>query len=151
MKRHQVLLQSSSLPSACHAGIRIEEPRAGQASTCREGFLPHLSHEPSGLLALGGENNGGLQPHLGVCVGVGPRQRSRAGSGCSNLFPLLSSQGLAAMAFPRVRLVVTADDFGYCPRRDEGIVEAFLAGTVTSVSLLVNGTAAESAAELARR
>nr|XP_004670909.2 carbohydrate deacetylase isoform X1 [Jaculus jaculus] len=55
------------------------------------------------------------------------------------------------MARPRVRLVVTADDFGYCPRRDEGIVEAFLAGTVTSVSLLVNGTAAESAAELARR
>uniref|UniRef100_A0A8C9PG86 Carbohydrate deacetylase n=1 Tax=Spermophilus dauricus TaxID=99837 RepID=A0A8C9PG86_SPEDA len=47
------------------------------------------------------------------------------------------------MAGPRVRLVVTADDFGYCPRRDEGIVEAFLAGTVTSVSLL--------AAELARR
>ncbi|KAM6165885.1 carbohydrate deacetylase isoform 1-T1 [Erethizon dorsatum] len=55
------------------------------------------------------------------------------------------------MAWPRVRLVVTADDFGYCPRRDEGIVEAFLAGTVTSVSLLVNGAAAESAAELARR
>ncbi|XP_032509768.1 carbohydrate deacetylase isoform X2 [Phocoena sinus] len=51
----------------------------------------------------------------------------------------------------RVRLVVTADDFGYCPRRDEGIVEAFLAGAVTSVSLLVNGAAAESAAELARR
>lgn len=58
---------------------------------------------------------------------------------------------LAAMAWPRVRLVVTADDFGYCPRRDKGIVEAFLAGTVTSVSLLVNGTAAESAAELALR
>ncbi|NP_001230491.1 carbohydrate deacetylase [Sus scrofa] len=55
------------------------------------------------------------------------------------------------MAGPRVRLVVTADDFGYCPRRDEGIVEAFLAGAVTSVSLLVNGAAAESAAELARR
>uniref|UniRef100_A0A8C0ZXA2 Carbohydrate deacetylase n=1 Tax=Castor canadensis TaxID=51338 RepID=A0A8C0ZXA2_CASCN len=55
------------------------------------------------------------------------------------------------MARPRVLLVVTADDFGYCPRRDEGIVEAFLAGTVTSVSLLVNGMAAESAAELARR
>ncbi|XP_005391760.2 PREDICTED: carbohydrate deacetylase [Chinchilla lanigera] len=55
------------------------------------------------------------------------------------------------MARPRVRLVVTADDFGYCPRRDEGIVEAFLAGIVTSVSLLVNGAAAESAAELARR
>ncbi|XP_004628201.2 carbohydrate deacetylase [Octodon degus] len=55
------------------------------------------------------------------------------------------------MSWPRVRLVVTADDFGYCPRRNEGIVEAFLAGTVTSVSLLVNGAAAESAAELARR
>ncbi|CAK7314415.1 Carbohydrate deacetylase [Vulpes lagopus] len=55
------------------------------------------------------------------------------------------------MARPRVRLVVTADDFGYCPRRDEGIVEAFLAGAVTSVSLLVNGAAAESAAELAGR
>ncbi|XP_044096993.1 carbohydrate deacetylase isoform X2 [Neovison vison] len=55
------------------------------------------------------------------------------------------------MARPRVRLVITADDFGYCPRRDEGIVEAFLAGAVTSVSLLVNGVAAESAAELAGR
>lgn len=55
------------------------------------------------------------------------------------------------MARPRVRLVITADDFGYCPRRDEGIVEAFLAGAVTSASLLVNGAAAESAAELARR
>lgn len=55
------------------------------------------------------------------------------------------------MAWPRVRLVVTADDFGYCPRRDEGIVEAFLAGAVTSVSLLVNGATAESAADLARR
>lgn len=58
---------------------------------------------------------------------------------------------MAAVSRPRVRLVVTADDFGYCPRRDQGIVEAFLAGTVTSVSLLVNGTAAESAAQLARR
>ncbi|XP_075390422.1 carbohydrate deacetylase isoform X1 [Tenrec ecaudatus] len=55
------------------------------------------------------------------------------------------------MAGPRVHLVITADDFGYCPRRDEGIVEAFLVGAVTSVSLLVNGAATESAAELARR
>ncbi|XP_030741338.1 carbohydrate deacetylase isoform X2 [Echinops telfairi] len=55
------------------------------------------------------------------------------------------------MARPRVHLVITADDFGYCPRRDEGIVEAFLVGAVTSVSLLVNGVATESAAELARR
>lgn len=97
------------------------------------------------------KNNGGVQSHLVACVGVGPRQRSRAGSGCCSPFSLVSSQRLAAMAWPRVQLVVTADDFGYCPRRDKGIVEAFLAGTVTSVSLLANGTAAESAAELARR
>ncbi|XP_049978931.1 carbohydrate deacetylase isoform X3 [Alexandromys fortis] len=100
---------------------------------------------------LGSKNNGGVQSHLVACVGVGPRRRSRAGSGCCSPFSLVSSQRLAAMAWPRVQLVVTADDFGYCPRRDKGIVEAFLAGTVTSVSLLANGTAAESAAELARR
>lgn len=70
---------------------------------------------------------------------------------CPGHFPQVASGFWAAMARPRVLLVVTADDFGYCPRRDEGIVEAFLAGTVTSVSLLVNGMAAESAAELARR
>ncbi|XP_043831431.1 carbohydrate deacetylase isoform X1 [Dromiciops gliroides] len=52
---------------------------------------------------------------------------------------------------PRVQLVVTGDDFGYCPRRDQGIVEAFLAGALTGVSLLVNGASADTAAQLARR
>uniref|UniRef100_A0A4X2M535 Carbohydrate deacetylase n=1 Tax=Vombatus ursinus TaxID=29139 RepID=A0A4X2M535_VOMUR len=52
---------------------------------------------------------------------------------------------------PRVRLIVTGDDFGYCPLRDRGLVEAFLAGALTGVSLLVNGASADTAAQLARR
>ncbi|XP_075177352.1 carbohydrate deacetylase isoform X2 [Anomaloglossus baeobatrachus] len=51
----------------------------------------------------------------------------------------------------RIKLVVTGDDFGYCPRRDVGIVECFHAGAITNVSLLVNGVSAACAAELARR
>ncbi|XP_019362485.1 PREDICTED: carbohydrate deacetylase [Gavialis gangeticus] len=51
----------------------------------------------------------------------------------------------------RVKLIVTGDDFGYCPRRNQGIVECFLAGAVSNVSLLVNGSAATDAAQLARR
>ncbi|XP_046496321.1 carbohydrate deacetylase isoform X2 [Equus quagga] len=101
---------------------------------------------------VGGENKGEVQPRQGVCVGAGPRAASRGGAWTVQPNPLgAEPPAEAPMARPRVRLVVTADDFGYCPRRDEGIVEAFLAGAVTSVSLLVNGAAAESAAELARR
>ncbi|XP_074062693.1 carbohydrate deacetylase [Macrotis lagotis] len=55
------------------------------------------------------------------------------------------------MSGPRVRLVVTGDDLGYCPRRDQGLLEAFLAGALSGASLLVNGAAADSAAGLARR
>ncbi|XP_034646900.1 carbohydrate deacetylase [Trachemys scripta elegans] len=51
----------------------------------------------------------------------------------------------------RVKLIVTGDDFGYCPRRNQGIVECFLAGAVSNVSLMVNGSAAPAAAQLARR
>lgn len=99
----------------------------------------------------GGENKGQVPVRrvpawgrgLGACLGRGLKCLDRVAP------PPAASGG--TMAGPRVRLVVTADDFGYCPRRDEGIVEAFLAGAVTSVSLLVNGAAAESAAELARR
>ncbi|KAM8797591.1 carbohydrate deacetylase [Eudromia elegans] len=50
-----------------------------------------------------------------------------------------------------VKLIVTGDDFGYCPRRNQGIVECFLAGAVSNVSLLVNGSAAADAAALAGR
>uniref|UniRef100_H3AXC0 Carbohydrate deacetylase n=1 Tax=Latimeria chalumnae TaxID=7897 RepID=H3AXC0_LATCH len=55
------------------------------------------------------------------------------------------------MPQPRVKLVVTGDDFGYCRRRNQGIVECFWAGAVSNVSLLVNGYAARDAAELAKR
>ncbi|XP_068167052.1 carbohydrate deacetylase isoform X2 [Antennarius striatus] len=55
------------------------------------------------------------------------------------------------MSEPRMKLVVTADDFGYCPKRNQGIVESFLAGGVSSTSLLVNASAAREAADLARR
>ncbi|NXR68402.1 YDJC deacetylase, partial [Rhadina sibilatrix] len=51
----------------------------------------------------------------------------------------------------QVKLIVTGDDFGYCPRRNQGIVDCFLAGAISNVSLLVNGSAAADAAELARR
>ncbi|XP_029961638.1 carbohydrate deacetylase [Salarias fasciatus] len=55
------------------------------------------------------------------------------------------------MPQPRMLLVVTGDDFGYCPRRTRGIVDGFLSGGVSNVSLLVNGSAAEEAARLAKR
>ncbi|KAK3538475.1 hypothetical protein QTP86_004657 [Hemibagrus guttatus] len=55
------------------------------------------------------------------------------------------------MPQPRVKLVVTGDDFGYCARRNRGIAEAFLAGGISNASLLVNGASAEHAAHLANR
>ncbi|KAG7254881.1 hypothetical protein CRUP_006916 [Coryphaenoides rupestris] len=51
----------------------------------------------------------------------------------------------------RLKLVVTGDDFGYCARRTRGMVECFRAGGLSNVSLLVNGSAAKDAAELAKR
>ncbi|NWT90796.1 YDJC deacetylase, partial [Lanius ludovicianus] len=51
----------------------------------------------------------------------------------------------------QVKLIVTGDDFGYCPRRNQGIVDCFLAGAISNVSLLVNGSAAADAAKLAKR
>ncbi|NWI93956.1 YDJC deacetylase, partial [Pitta sordida] len=50
----------------------------------------------------------------------------------------------------QVKLIITGDDFGYCPRRNQGIVDCFLAGAISNVSLLVNGSAAADAAKLAR-
>ncbi|KAM3826397.1 carbohydrate deacetylase [Vipera latastei] len=51
----------------------------------------------------------------------------------------------------RVKLIVTGDDFGYCRRRNQGIVECFLAGAVSNVSLLVNGSAVSDAVQLAQK
>lgn len=47
-------------------------------------------------------------------------------------------------------LVVNADDFGLAPAVNEGIIEAFAAGSVTSTTLMVNMPAASEAAALAR-
>ncbi|RVE68841.1 hypothetical protein OJAV_G00095730 [Oryzias javanicus] len=55
------------------------------------------------------------------------------------------------MPQPRLLLVITGDDFGYCPRRNQGIVDCFLAGGISNVSLLVNAAAAKEAADLAKR
>lgn len=55
------------------------------------------------------------------------------------------------MPQPRMMLVVTGDDFGYCPRRNQGIVDCFQAGGISNVSLLVNASAAKDAADLAKR
>lgn len=55
------------------------------------------------------------------------------------------------MPQPRMMLVVTGDDFGYCPRRNRGIVECFQAGGISNVSLLVNAAAAKEATGLAKR
>ena len=43
-------------------------------------------------------------------------------------------------------LIVTADDYGYDKKRDEGILECFQKGIVTRASLLVNGSSANTTA-----
>lgn len=48
-------------------------------------------------------------------------------------------------------LIVNADDFGYLPGVNQGIVDAHTKGIVTSTSLMVTGHAVEEALELARR
>ncbi len=47
-------------------------------------------------------------------------------------------------------LVITADDLGLDPRRDDGIFEAFARGAITQASLMVAGPSAEEAARTAR-
>lgn len=48
-------------------------------------------------------------------------------------------------------LVVNADDFGFCPAVNRGVVRAHVEGIVTSASLMVRWPAAEEAAEAARK
>jgi predicted glycoside hydrolase/deacetylase ChbG (UPF0249 family) len=50
----------------------------------------------------------------------------------------------------RPRLVINADDFGFAPGVTRGIVEAHLAGSVTSTSMMANGVDWENAVRLAR-
>lgn len=46
-------------------------------------------------------------------------------------------------------LIINADDFGLNDACNEGIIETFLAGSVTSTTLMVNGDSAQRASELA--
>ena len=48
-------------------------------------------------------------------------------------------------------LVINADDLGYAPGVNRGILEAHAAGTVTSTSIMVNAPAFAEAVELVRR
>ncbi|MCR9095651.1 MAG: ChbG/HpnK family deacetylase [bacterium] len=50
----------------------------------------------------------------------------------------------------RARLILQADDFGMCDAVNEGIAQAFRAGTVSQASVMVPCPAFESAAALAR-
>jgi predicted glycoside hydrolase/deacetylase ChbG (UPF0249 family) len=50
----------------------------------------------------------------------------------------------------RKRLVVNADDFGFTPDVNEGIVEAHRRGILTAATLMANGDAFEDAVRLAR-
>jgi predicted glycoside hydrolase/deacetylase ChbG (UPF0249 family) len=51
----------------------------------------------------------------------------------------------------RKQLVVNADDFGFTPDVNQGIVEAHLRGILTATTLMANGDAFDDAVRLARR
>jgi predicted glycoside hydrolase/deacetylase ChbG (UPF0249 family) len=51
----------------------------------------------------------------------------------------------------RKQLVVNADDFGFTPDVNEGIVEAHLQGILTATTLMANGAAFDDAVRLARQ
>ena len=51
---------------------------------------------------------------------------------------------------PRKQLVVNADDFGFTPDVNEGIVEAHCRGILTATTLMANGDAFDHAVRLAR-
>ncbi|XP_077996187.1 carbohydrate deacetylase-like [Glandiceps talaboti] len=48
------------------------------------------------------------------------------------------------------KLVINADDFGYCPQRNKGIVDCFEAKAITSSSLIINGAFTKEAVTLAK-
>ena len=47
-------------------------------------------------------------------------------------------------------LIITADDFGYSEERDDGIVDCFMKGAISNVSLMVNGYSVETAVKKAK-
>ena len=69
---------------------------------------------------------------LSALIGVHPRANS-----------LLAESG-------RKQLVVNADDFGFTPDVNQGIVEAHRGGILTATTLMANGAAFEDAVRLGR-
>ncbi len=53
--------------------------------------------------------------------------------------------------YQKKQLIITADDFGYCGERNQGIVDCFLAGGVTRASLMMTGVAVTDAILLAKQ
>ena len=47
-------------------------------------------------------------------------------------------------------LVINADDYGYSPERDAGILDCYHDNSISSVSLMVNGCHAKEAVEKAK-
>lgn len=56
---------------------------------------------------------------------------------------------MSSLAGKAIRLIINADDFGYCPKRDAAIIALLEQRSISSVSLLVNGYDAERASEYA--
>jgi len=50
---------------------------------------------------------------------------------------------------PMIRVIINADDFGFCRSVNEGVVLAHRRGVVTSASILANAPGFEQAAALA--
>jgi predicted glycoside hydrolase/deacetylase ChbG (UPF0249 family) len=48
-------------------------------------------------------------------------------------------------------LIVNADDFGICEGVNDAVIDAYVAGSLSSTTLMVNGHAAAAAAQLARQ
>jgi predicted glycoside hydrolase/deacetylase ChbG (UPF0249 family) len=48
------------------------------------------------------------------------------------------------------QLIINADDFGYCPQRNNGIIACYKAGAITSASLMVTAFAAQDAVRQAQ-
>ena len=52
---------------------------------------------------------------------------------------------------PQNKIIINADDFGWCCERDKGILELFEKGCITSTTVLINGPNAINALKEAKR
>lgn len=56
---------------------------------------------------------------------------------------------MTATLLPKVLLIINADDFGHCNGRNQGIVECYKKGLISSASLMVSGKATQEAVKQA--